>query len=106
MRSVRCFAQRTFEAWKLGRKDVDNGVLIVEAFQQGKVRIQTGKGLQGVLPDIKARQIIDAMIAKGVFVRDRTKDPSTPTCFRITTGVVEHTRTATETLEAVCARLR
>ena len=54
----------------------------------------------------KARQIIDAMIAKGVFVRDRTKDPSTPTCFRITTGVVEHTRTAAATLEAVCARLR
>ena len=50
----------------------------------------------------KARQIIDGMIAKGVFVRDRTKDPSTPTCFRLTTGVVEHTRRATDTLEALC----
>ena len=46
------------------------------------------------------------MIAKGVFVRDRTKDPATPTCFRLTTGVVEHTRKAVETLEALCARLR
>jgi histidinol-phosphate/aromatic aminotransferase/cobyric acid decarboxylase-like protein len=45
------------------------------------------------------------MIARGVFVRDRTKDPSTPTCFRITTGVVEHTRKAAETLEAVCGAL-
>jgi histidinol-phosphate aminotransferase len=54
----------------------------------------------------RARQIVDAMIAKGVFVRDRTKDPATPTCFRLTTGVVEHTRKALETLEAVCARLR
>lgn len=52
------------------------------------------------------RQIVDGMIAKGVFVRDRTKDPSTPTCFRVTTGVVEHTRKAAEALEAVCARLR
>jgi len=50
----------------------------------------------------KARAIIDGMIAKGVFVRDRTKDPATPTCFRLTTGVVEHTRKAVETLEAVC----
>ena len=53
----------------------------------------------------KARQLIDGMIAKGVFVRDRTKDPATPTCFRLTTGVVEHTRKATETLEALCAEL-
>ena len=43
------------------------------------------------------------MIAKGVFVRDRTKDPATPTCFRLTTGVVEHTRKAVEALEALCA---
>ena len=39
----------------------------------------------------RVREIVDGMIAKGVFVRDRTKDPSTPTCFRLTTGVVEHT---------------
>ena len=45
------------------------------------------------------------MIAKGVFVRDRTKDPATPNCFRLTTGVVEHTRKAVETLEALCAEL-
>ena len=54
----------------------------------------------------QARAIIDGMIAKGVFVRDRTKDPATPTCFRLTTGVVEHTRRAVSTLEAVCAHLR
>jgi len=51
----------------------------------------------------RSRELIDGMIAKGVFVRDRTKDPSTPTCFRLTTGVVEHTRKAVETLEALCA---
>ena len=54
----------------------------------------------------RARAIIDGMIANGVFVRDRTKDPSCPNCFRLTTGVVEHTRHAVETLEALCARLR
>lgn len=54
----------------------------------------------------RVRDIVDGMIAKGVFVRDRSKDPSTPTCFRLTTGVVEHTRTACDALEAVCAHLR
>ena len=54
----------------------------------------------------RVRAIIDGMIAKGVFVRDRTRDPATPTCFRLTTGVAEHTRKAVETLEALCASLR
>jgi histidinol-phosphate aminotransferase len=51
----------------------------------------------------RARAIIDGMIAKGVLVRDRTRDPACPNCFRLTTGVVEHTRQAVETLEALCA---
>ena len=51
----------------------------------------------------RARELIDGLIAKGVFVRDRTHDPSCPNCFRLTTGVIEHTRKAVETLEALCA---
>lgn len=50
-----------------------------------------------------ARALIDGMIAKGVLVRDRTKDPSCPNCFRLTAGVVEHTREAVKALEASCA---
>lgn len=50
----------------------------------------------------RARALVDGMIAQGVFVRDRTKDPACPNCFRLTTGVVEHTRHATATLEALC----
>ena len=49
----------------------------------------------------RARALVDGMIAQGVFVRDRTKDPACPNCFRLTTGVVEHTRHATATLEAL-----
>jgi histidinol-phosphate aminotransferase len=52
----------------------------------------------------RARELIDGMIAQGVLVRDRTHDPYTPNCFRVTTGVVEHTATAIATLEALCAR--
>lgn len=54
----------------------------------------------------RARALIDGLIAEGVLVRDRTRDPSTPTCFRLTTGVVEHTRRAAGTLEALCESLR
>jgi len=52
----------------------------------------------------RVREIADGMIAKGVFVRDRSKDPATPTHFRVTTGVVEHTRKACATLEALCGK--
>ncbi len=52
----------------------------------------------------RARELIDGLIARGVLVRDRSKDPYCPNCFRITTGVVEHTKTAVEALEALCAR--
>ncbi len=50
-----------------------------------------------------AAAIVNALIARGVFVRDRSADPSTPNCFRLTAGVVEHTKTALAALEAVCA---
>jgi histidinol-phosphate aminotransferase len=47
-------------------------------------------------------ELVDGMIARGVLVRDRSKDPATPNCFRITTGVVEHTRAAVMVLEDLC----
>jgi histidinol-phosphate aminotransferase len=52
----------------------------------------------------RARDLVDGMIARGVLVRDRTKDPYCPNCFRITAGVVEHTQQAVEALEALCAK--
>lgn len=48
------------------------------------------------------RELVDGLIARGVLVRDRSKDPHTPNCFRITTGIVEHTREAVTALEALC----
>jgi histidinol-phosphate aminotransferase len=52
----------------------------------------------------RVRALVDGLIARGVLVRDRTKDPATPTCFRITAGVVEYTKNAVEALEALCAK--
>ena len=50
----------------------------------------------------RMREIVDGLIARGVLVRDRSKDPATPSCFRLTTGVVEHTRQAVTALEELC----
>ena len=52
------FAIRVAEQWKLGQQGKDNGVLLIIAQAERKVRIEVGMGLQGVLPDITASQII------------------------------------------------
>jgi histidinol-phosphate aminotransferase len=47
--------------------------------------------------------VIDALAARKIHVRDRSKDPYTPGCIRITAGLVEHTDAAIEALESVLA---
>ncbi|MEO6638071.1 MAG: TPM domain-containing protein, partial [Ginsengibacter sp.] len=44
--------------WGIGTKDRDNGVLILVSKEERKARIETGRGMEGVLPDILAKQII------------------------------------------------
>src|SRR5215510_6107252 len=46
---------------------------------------------------------IQALSARRIHVRDRSRDPATPGCVRITTGILEHTRAAIEALESVMA---
>lgn len=52
------FTIRVADAWKIGQKGKDNGVLLVLARDERKVRIEVGMGLQGVLPDVTAGRII------------------------------------------------
>ena len=49
---------------------------------------------------------IEALAARAVHVRDRSKDPITPGCIRITAGMIEHTDAAIEALDAVVALRR
>ena len=56
--SVEEYANRVFTAWKLGQKGKDNGVLVVVAPQDHKMRIEVGYGLEGTLPDVAASRII------------------------------------------------
>ena len=53
------YTQRVGDLWKIGRKDVGDGVLLVVAKNDRKVRIATAKALEGAIPDLAARQIID-----------------------------------------------
>lgn len=59
---VEDFAEQLFTDWGLGKDDKDNGVLILLALDQHDVRIQTGYGVEGVLPDISAKKIIDRSV--------------------------------------------
>ena len=53
------FSIRLAEAWKVGRKNVDDGVIIVVAKSDRKARIEVGYGLEGAIPDIYAKRIIE-----------------------------------------------
>ncbi|HEX2013501.1 MAG TPA: TPM domain-containing protein [Roseateles sp.] len=56
------YTQRVGDAWKLGRREVGDGVLIVVAKDERKVRIAVAKALEGAVPDLAARQIIQNAI--------------------------------------------
>ncbi len=59
---IAAYAQRVGDAWKIGRRDVGDGLLIVVAKGDRRVNIQTAKALEGAVPDLAARQIIDTAI--------------------------------------------
>lgn len=56
------FSIRVAEAWKLGRKGIDDGVILLVAKEDRTLRIEVGYGLEGVIPDIAAKRIIEETI--------------------------------------------
>ena len=60
--TIEQYATRVFDQWKIGRKHVDDGVLIVVAKDDHKVYIETGYGLEGAIPDALASRIIREQI--------------------------------------------
>ena len=60
--TIEQYSIRVAEVWKLGRKGIDDGVLLLVAKNDRTLRIETGYGLEGVLPDALARHIIDEII--------------------------------------------
>jgi uncharacterized protein len=53
------YATKLFRTWGIGNKKSRNGVLLLIAIQDKKIRIETGYGLEGALPDITCNSIID-----------------------------------------------
>ena len=60
---IEAFAIRLAEAWKIGRKGADNGVIVIVAKDDRKMRIEVGYGLEGAIPDAIARRIIAERMA-------------------------------------------
>ncbi|MDO9134253.1 YgcG family protein [Hydrogenophaga sp.] len=56
------FTQRVGDAWKIGRADVGDGALFVIAKDDRRLRIATAKALEGAIPDLMARRILDGAV--------------------------------------------
>jgi uncharacterized protein len=59
---IASYANRVGNAWKIGRKEVGDGVLVVVAKDDRKVRIEVAKTLEGAIPDLAAKQVVDEAI--------------------------------------------
>jgi len=60
--TIEQYSIRVAEAWKIGRKKIDDGALLVVAKDDRKLRIEVGYGLEGALNDVTAKRIIDEVI--------------------------------------------
>ncbi|OKO88493.1 membrane protein [Bradyrhizobium sp. NAS80.1] len=60
--TIEQFSIRVAEAWKVGRKKVDDGAILVVAKNDRHLRIEVGYGLEGALTDVTSRRIIDEVI--------------------------------------------
>jgi uncharacterized protein len=60
--TIEQFSLRVAEAWKIGRKKIDDGAILVVAKDDRKLRIEVGYGLEGALTDVTAKRIIDEVI--------------------------------------------
>src|ERR1700732_3055854 len=60
--TIEQYSIRVAEAWKIGRRKIDDGALLVVAKDDHKLRIEVGYGLEGALTDVTASRIIDEAI--------------------------------------------
>ncbi len=61
--AIEQYSIRVAEAWKIGRAKVDDGVILVIAKNDQRLRLEVGYGLEGVVPDAVARRVIRETIA-------------------------------------------
>ena len=59
---IAAYAFRVADEWKIGRREVGDGLLVLVAKDDRRVRIEVAKALEGAIPDLAARQVIDNAI--------------------------------------------
>jgi len=59
---IAAYANRVFNTWKPGRAGLGDGLLIVVAKQDRKIRIEVARALEGAIPDLAAKQVIDDVL--------------------------------------------
>jgi len=59
---IASYANRVANTWKIGRREIGDGLLLIVALNDRKVRIEVAKTLEGAIPDLAAKRIIDAAI--------------------------------------------
>lgn len=59
---VASYANRVANTWKIGRREIGDGVLIVVAKSDRKIRIEVAKSLEGAVPDLAAKRVISELI--------------------------------------------
>lgn len=60
--TIEQYSIRVVDAWQLGRRGVDDGILLLIATNDRALRIEVGYGLEGVVPDAIAKRIVDDVI--------------------------------------------
>jgi len=71
--TIEGYANGFYNAWGIGKKGKDNGVLLIIAVKERKVRIEVGYGLEPVLPDSIAKRIIDTNMVPHLKKNDFSK---------------------------------
>lgn len=61
-KDIETYSNEIFKQWEIGKAKEDNGVLLLVALNERKVRIEVGYGLEGVLPDGKTGRILDERV--------------------------------------------
>ena len=67
---IESYTLKVAEHWQLGRKGVDDGAILILALKERRLRIEVGRGLEGAIPDITAKRIINSIIIPRLKVGD------------------------------------
>lgn len=70
--SLEDFTIRTAQSWRVGRKKLDNGVVLFVFVKEHKTRLEVGYGLEGALPDALCKRILDDEMAPRLRAGDVT----------------------------------